>query len=140
MFKTIVFSYDFSCFSESVVPYIKDMKSAGLERVVVVSVLEYGELYPRPVSKELELKEYKEKNRSRLDSVKDEFESVGIKVKLYVDYGIASKVISYVAVEEHADLIVMASIGAGFSHGLLGSTVQNVIKLSKVPVLIVPAK
>jgi nucleotide-binding universal stress UspA family protein len=140
MFKTIVFPYDFSRFSESVVPYIKNMKDTGLEKVIIVSVLEYGELYPRPVSKELELKEYKEKNKTRLDSVKEEFKNIDISIKLYVDYGIASKVISYVAMEEHADLIVMASIGAGFSHSLLGSTVQNVIKISQIPVLIVPAK
>jgi len=140
MFKTIIFPYDFSRFSESVVPYIKNMKDTGLEKVIIVSVLEYGELYPRPVSKELELKEYKEKNKTRLDSVKEEFKNIDISVKLYVDYGIASKVISYVAMEEHADLIVMASIGAGFSHSLLGSTVQNVIKISQIPVLIVPAK
>lgn len=140
MFKTIVFSYDFSRFSESVVPYIKNMKDAGLEKVIIVSVLEYGELYPRPVSKELELREYKEKNRARLDLLKEEFKSINISVKLYVDYGIASKMISYVAMEEHADLIVMASIGAGFSHSLLGSTVQNVIKISQIPVLIVPVK
>ncbi len=139
MFKTVVFPYDFSSFSESVVPYVKKMKDAGTETVVIVSVIEYESFVPRPVSKELELREYKEKNKERLEYVKKEIESEGLAVKIIVDYGVASKVISKVALDVNADLILMGSLGTGFSHSLLGSTVQNVLKISQVPVLIVPA-
>jgi nucleotide-binding universal stress UspA family protein len=140
LFKTVVFPYDFSHFSESVVPYIKEMKSMGVEKVIIVSVLEYEGFVLRHVSSELEIKEYREKNKARLDFIKKEFESVGLDAKVFIDYGIPSKIISSVVVEEKADLIVMASLGAGFSHNLLGSTVQNVLKISQIPVLIVPAK
>ena len=58
---------------------------------------------------------------------------------LRVEFGIPSKVITTIASDEGANIIVVASTGAGFSPSLIGSTVQNIIKLSKIPVLVVPS-
>jgi nucleotide-binding universal stress UspA family protein len=140
MFKTIVFPYDFSRFSEMIVPYVKEFKSIGTEKVILVTVLEYENLSARLVSRKVELDEYKENTIKRIEPVKKELEMAGFTVTVFVDYGIASKVVVKKAVDESAELIVMGALGSGLASNLLGSTAQNVLRISPLPVLIVPAK
>lgn len=140
MIKTIIFPYDFSRFSESVVPYIKGLKEVGVERIIIVTVLEYETLFTRSVSRELETKEYKDRSTERIAPVKKELENSGFKVDVHVEFGIASKTIVAKAIEENADLIVMGSLGLGLAQNLLGSTAQNVLRVSPIPVLIVPSR
>ncbi len=140
MIKTIIFPYDFSRFSESVVPYIKGLKEVGVERIIIVTVLEYETLFTRSVSRELETKEYKDRSAERIAPVKKELENSGFKVDVHVEFGIASKIIVAKAIEENADLIVMGSLGLGLAQNLLGSTAQNVLRVSPIPVLIVPSR
>lgn len=140
MFKTIIFPYDFSKFSEMTIPYVKEFRNFGTEKVILVTVLEYEGLSARLVSRKVELDEYKENTIKRIEPVKKELEKAGFKVEVFVDYGISSKVIVKKAVDENAELIIMGALGSGFASNLLGSTAQNVLKISPVPILIVPAK
>lgn len=140
MFETVVFPYDFSNFSEKVAEFIIKMKDSGIRKVVVVSVIEYETLSIRPISKELEIQEYKKKTRERLIPLREMLEIAGYEVAIYVEYGIPSKTIIETANREKASLIVMGALGSGISNSLLGSTAQNVIKISNIPVLIVPAR
>lgn len=140
MFETIVFPYDFSNFSEKVADFIIKMKDSGTKKVIIVSVIEYETLSVRPISKELEIQEYKRKTRERLIPLREMLEISGYEVSIYVEYGIPSKTIIETANREHANLIVMGALGSGISNSLLGSTAQNVIKISNIPVLVVPAK
>lgn len=139
MFKKIVFAYDFSSFSEHTLEYVKTMKSIGLKQVFLVTVIEYESLSVRPVSRKLDISEYKRKTEERLLPVKESLESEGIETFIEVEYGVASKTIAEIAKREKCDLIVIGAVGSGFSNSLLGSTAQNVIKISDVPILIVPA-
>lgn len=140
MFKVIILSYDFSKFSEMAIPYVKEFKNFGTEKVILVTVLEYEGLSARLVSRSVELSEYKENTIKRLEPVKKELEQVGLDVGVFVEYGIASKMIVKEAIEEKAGLIIMGALGSGLASNLLGSTVQNVLKISSIPVFIVPAK
>lgn len=140
MFKVIILSYDFSKFSEMTIPYVKEFRNFGTEKVILVTALEYEGLSARLVSRSVELSEYKENTIKRLEPVKKEFEEVGLDVGVFVEYGIASEIIVKEAIEEKAGLIIMGALGSGLASNLLGSTVQNVLKISPVPVFIVPAK
>ncbi len=140
MFNTIVFPYDFSRFSENAADFVVKLKEVGTKKIIIVSVVEYESFSPRPVSHELEINAYREKTRERLKPLREKFEKEGFEVRSFVEYGVASKTIVDEAVAESADLIVMGAIGSGVSHSLLGSTAQNVLKISTVPVLIVPAR
>ncbi len=140
MFKKIVIAYDFSSFSERALEYVKKMKSSGLKQVFLVTVIEYESLSVRPVSRKLDISEYKRKTAERLQPVKESLENEGIETFIEVEYGVASKTIVEVAKRENCDLIVIGAVGSGFSNSLLGSTAQNVIKISDVPILIVPAR
>jgi nucleotide-binding universal stress UspA family protein len=140
VFKVIILSYDFSKFSEMAIPYVKEFKNFGTEKVILVTVLEYEGLSARLVSRSVELSEYKENTIKRLEPVKKELEQVGLDVGVFVEYGIASKMIVKEAIEEKAGLIIMGALGSGLASNLLGSTVQNVLKISSIPVFIVPAK
>lgn len=138
MFQKIIFPFDFSKFSEKVVPYIVELKAFGAKEIVIVNVLEYEEFTSRSSSK-LEIEEYRKRNFERMKYIKDELEEKGFKVVVRVEFGIPSKVIVSIAEEEKAQLIIIASTGAGFTPTLIGSTVQNVIRLSKIPVLVIPS-
>jgi len=140
VFKVIILSYDFSKFSEMAIPYVKEFKNFGTEKVILVTVLEYEGLSARLVLRSVELSEYKENTIKRLEPVKKELEQVGLDVGVFVEYGIASKMIVKEAIEEKAGLIIMGALGSGLASNLLGSTVQNVLKISSIPVFIVSAK
>lgn len=138
MFEKIVFAFDFSKFSEGAIPYVMKLREYGAEEVIVINVLEYEEFTSRS-SSTLEIEDYRKRNFDRLKYVKDEFEKVGLRVNLRVEFGIPSKIVTTIAHDEDANIIIVASTGAGFSPSLIGSTVQNIIKLSKIPVLVVPS-
>jgi nucleotide-binding universal stress UspA family protein len=122
------------------IPYVKEFKNFGTEKVILVTVLEYEGLSARLVSRSVELSEYKENTIKRLEPVKKKLEETGLDVGVFVEYGIPSKMIVKEAIEERAELIIMGALGSGLASNLLGSTVQNVLKISPVPVFIVPAK
>lgn len=138
MFEKILFPFDFSKFSEQAVSYILRLKDFGSKEIIVLNVLEYEEFSARTTSK-MEVEEYRRRNFERMKYIKEELEKAGLKVTLRVEFGIPSKVIVGVAEEEKASIIVIASTGAGFTPTLIGSTVQNVIRLSRIPVLVIPS-
>lgn len=141
MFEKIIFPYDFSKYSESAIYYIKALKSVGAKEIIIVYVAEYEELFTHILYKEIEIKEFERKTRLRLKPVKDEFEKEGFAVTIYVEFGKPSKVIVSKAVKEKANLIVMGAQGQGaISSFFLGSTAANVLKVSPIPVLIIPLK
>jgi nucleotide-binding universal stress UspA family protein len=58
--------------------------------------------------------------------------------EVYVNYGLPEVEITELAKKENYDLIVMGTHGHGFLFSpLIGSTAKKVVKLSKVPVLVV---
>ncbi len=141
LIKTIVYPYDFSKFSRAALPYVKELRKTGAERVIIVSVVEYEELFTHVLFKETEIRKLKESTEKRLEGIKKELEGAGFDVRIAVDFGMPSKVIIKTAASEKAGLIVMGSQGRGaVMNALLGSTAENVLKRSDIPVLIVPPR
>ncbi len=141
MIKKIIFPYDFSVSSKAVIPYVKDFAKLGAKDVIIVTVLEYEELFTHVMFKELEIRRFKEKTEERLTAVKKDIESTGFGVSTVVDFGMPSKVIIRTALEEKADLIIMGAQGnSAFMKMVLGSTAENVLKRSTIPVMVIPLK
>ena len=87
---------------------------------------------------ELTLKNAEDKANKALDALAEECRSVINDVKVCRRKGHPVKEILRCAEEESADLIIMGTHGwTGLSRLLLGSTAENVIRASTLPVLIV---
>jgi nucleotide-binding universal stress UspA family protein len=74
----------------------------------------------------------------RLDSLKRDFETNGIRCRWRLEIGEPALKIVRVAEEEHVSLIAMGTHGHGFVRGLLlGSVTYDVVCCASVPVLVV---
>jgi len=62
-----------------------------------------------------------------------------LKVRTMVEYGDTAEVIARCARELSADLVVLAA-GDGFRHRILRGTASRILRLCRVPVLVVPAE
>lgn len=141
MFEKIIFPYDFSKYSKKAIRYIKPLKALGAKEIIIIYVAEYEELFTHILYKEIEIKELDKKTHLRLKPIKDEFEKEGFTVTIYVEFGKPSKIIVSKAIKEKANLIVMGAQGQGaVSSFFLGSTAANVLKVSPIPVLIIPSE
>jgi nucleotide-binding universal stress UspA family protein len=149
LFKKTLYSTDFSPLAEVALDYVKKLKEAGEEEVVVVHVvddlsvelpdgtdlLKEKEIYK--ILPEVD-QEYVINLIEKLNAVKEILEDEGLKVKIYLKYGNIPKQIVSVADEEKVRLIVMGAHGKGLlSEILLGSVSTDVIREAKCPVLIV---
>ncbi|WP_456341850.1 universal stress protein [Thermovibrio sp.] len=149
LFKKTLYSTDFSPLAEVALDYVKKLKEAGEEEVVVVHVvddlsvelpdgtdlLKEEDVYK--ILPEVD-QEYLINLIEKLNAVKEILEDEGLKVKIYLKYGNIPKQIVSVADEEKVRLIVMGAHGKGLlSEILLGSVSTDVIREAKCPVLIV---
>ena len=149
LFKKCLYSTDFSPMAEEALSYVKKLKEAGEEEVVVIHVvddlsvelpegtdlLKEKELYK--ILPEVD-QEYLISLVEKLNAVKEELEEEGLKVKIYLKYGNIPKQIVGVADEEKVNLVVMGAHGKGLlSEILLGSVSTDVIRQASCPVLIV---
>ncbi|WP_457677579.1 universal stress protein [Thermovibrio sp.] len=149
LFKKTLYSTDFSPLAEVALDYVKKLKEAGEEEVVVVHVVDDLSVeLPEGTDllKEKEVfkilpevdQEYVMGLIEKLSAVKEILEEEGLKVKTYLRYGNIPKQIVSVADAESVKLIVMGAHGKGLlSEILLGSVSTDVIRNAKCPVLIV---
>lgn len=122
-FDKILFAYDFSEYSRSIIEYVKHAAISGGKEVVVVNVMEDTE--------------DEDKGREEImDSARKELESRGIKAKTVMKKGKPHKEIIKTAKEEDASIIMMNSRGLGFMGAVLGSTTDSVVRHSEVPVFV----
>ncbi len=141
MINKIVYPYDFSKFSKAAIPFIKEFARLGAKKVIIVSVIEYEELFTHVMFKESEIRKLKEETVKRLENIRKEFNAAGFETEAVVDFGIPAKIIIKTAKESKADIIIMGSQGRGaIMNALLGSTAENVLRRSDIPVLIIPPK
>ena len=75
---------------------------------------------------------------TRLDNCVEKSQAAGVPVSVRVAVGRAAPLIAQEATARNADLIVMGTHGrSGFSHFLLGSVAERVLRLAQCPVLTV---
>ncbi len=129
-FDKIVVPIDFSRCSQMVLDEISQMKA--IQEIILLSVAEHGETRE-------EVERILEDYNRQLEEIAQGFRNEGIQVKVKTGVGLPSKIITATAEEEDANLIVMATRGAGLLKSLLlGSTSDAVSRHSKRPVLLIP--
>jgi len=145
MFKKILYPTDFSRVAYKALNYVKKLKEAGAEEVIILHVIENYDLelmvtaceWKEDKTDECIKKvedDLKEKSLKTMESLGKE---TGLKFKSLIRYGKPFHQIVTVAEEELVSLIVMGSHGRGeFAELLVGSVTENVIRHTKKPVLV----
>ena len=141
MFKKILFPTDFSDVSQKAVKYIKQLKGAGAQEVIILNVIDEKELLvlSRVPDQYLQVTAQMEKEVAKeMAAVEADMTADGFHVKLKVKTGRPFTEIMTTAAEEKASLIIMGSHGrSNIQEMLMGSVSENVIRHAKVPLLVI---
>ena len=142
MFKKILYPTDFSDVSKKALEYIRQLKEAGTEEVVVLHVLDERGIDAifqySPGSSEGIVQRIREEARTEVDAIEKELNEKGFTVKARIEEGIPFRDILRVEEEENVSAIVIGSHGkSNIEEMLLGSVSEKVIRKSKRPVLVV---
>jgi nucleotide-binding universal stress UspA family protein len=140
MFKTILFPTDFSDVSQKAVKYIKQLKGAGAQEVVVLHVIDERELAVLAQVGDLYVQltaQMEEEIEKKMAAIEADMAAAGFRVKLIVKTGNPFREIM-AAAGEKVSLIVLGSHGrSNISEMLMGSVSENVIRHAKVPILVI---
>jgi len=152
MFRKILYPTDFSDCAVKALEYVKKLKEAGTEEVVIVHVMDVrgiaitttgvawsGEETALSYEGEREVQEMMKTNiEKKLEELKTEIEAVGLKVSVKAVEGTPFREILKIAGDEDVSLIAIGSHGkSNIMEKLLGSVSEKVIRDSKRPVLVV---
>jgi len=141
MFKKILFPTDFSDVSQKAVKYIKQLKGAGAQEVIVLHVIDEKELQvlSRVPDQYLLITAQMEKEIAKeMAAVEEDMTAEGFRVKLTVKTGKPFTEIMKTAAEEKTSIIVLGSHGrSNIREMLMGSVSENVIRHAKVPLLVI---
>ena len=149
MFRKILYPTDFSDCAAKAQEYVKKLREAGTEEVVLVHVIDVREIETMATGvaelgmttaeyEEALQKKMRDGAEKKLEAVKEELKSVGLKVSVKTPEGIPLKEILRIAEDEDVSLIVLGSHGkSNIKEMLLGSVSEGVIRGSKRPVLVI---
>ena len=108
---------------------------ALLSVVDLTMLITEGAVTPKGFA-DITINDYKKNQQMLVDTVFKEH-----KIWTFVEEGIPYEVILNVAKEWDADMIVLGTHGrTGFSHLIMGSVAEKVIRHSEIPVFIIPTK
>ncbi|MBE8539087.1 universal stress protein [Geoglobus acetivorans] len=141
MIKRVLFPTDFSKASEEGICVFEDLKSVGLEEVIITHVIDLNRLIG-PVSGidiPAVIHDYEEESNQNLRKFAELIEKTGVKAIIDdIRMGEPSSTICDVAEEKGVDAVVIPSHGKSLLAGvLLGSVSEGVVRRSKKPVLVV---
>ena len=141
MFKKILFPTDFSDVSQKAIKYIKQLKSAGAQEVIVLHVIDEKELLvlSRVPDQYLQITAQIEKDAAKaMAAIEADMTADGFRVKLQVKTGKPFTEIMMTAAEEKVSIIVVGSHGrSNIEEMLIGSVSENVIRHAKTPLLVI---
>ncbi len=141
MFKKILFPTDFSDASQKAVKYIKQLKGAGAQEVIILHVIDEKELLvlSRASDQYLQITAHMENEIAKdMAAVEAEMIAEGFRVKLQVKTGKPFTEIMMAAAEEKVSIIVVGSHGkSNIKEMFLGSVSENVIRHARVPLLVI---
>lgn len=150
MFQKILYPNDFSDVAAKALGYLKGLRCAGAEEVVVLRVISDKTLEciergialagGRDVSQFLKEvhRSLQEETSRQVQRVEEELKEAGYSVKLRVEQGVPQARILEVAEEEHVSVIVLGSHGrSNLASVLLGSVSDHVIRHCKQPVIVI---
>jgi nucleotide-binding universal stress UspA family protein len=141
MFKKILFPTDFSDVSQKAIKYIKQLKGAGAQEVVILHVIDEAELFvlSRVPNQYLEITAQLENEIAKeMAALESDMAAEGFRVRLKVRTGRPFTEIMTTAADEKVSIIVLGSHGkSNVAEMLLGSVSENVIRHAKVPSLVI---
>ncbi len=152
MFTKILYPTDLSDVSRAVLPYIKELKGAGTQEVVLLCVISNKSMESMRTGMALAGKGVAEffneavqtimdEARQQLNGVAEELTSAGLTVRLLVETGAPQQRILEIADTEQVSAIILGSHGkSNLSTTLLGSVSDHVIRHAKQPVLVIKRK
>jgi nucleotide-binding universal stress UspA family protein len=123
------------------VKYIKQLKGAGAQEVIILHVIDEKELLvlSRVSGQYLQITAQIEKEvAEEMATIEADMTAEGYRVKLKVTTGRPFTEIMTTAAEEKASLIIMGSHGrSNIEEMFIGSVSENVIRHAKVPLLVI---
>ncbi|MCS7266151.1 MAG: universal stress protein [Armatimonadetes bacterium] len=132
MLKRLIWTTDFSETSQAALDWALALAELTKSEMVLLHIAEAEEAINLQLAEE---------HRRRLENIAEELSQKGLKVSTLIRPGKASQVIVQTAQETEADLVVMGAHGhTSFREKLLGSTTEQVLQVSSVPVLFVREK
>jgi nucleotide-binding universal stress UspA family protein len=145
MFKKILYPTDFSEVSRKTLNFVKQLKEAGTQEVVVLHVLDERELESAlqhtegGLSFRDELEGVLERNaQEELKSIETELKQSGLTTKIRLAKGIPLREILRAEEEEGVSVIVIGSHGkSNVAEMLLGSVSEKVVRKSRKPVFVI---
>ncbi|MGI2336290.1 MAG: universal stress protein [Dehalogenimonas sp.] len=148
MFRKVLYPTDFSDVATKALKYIKQLKPAGAEEVVVIHVLDQKELRNvsvlggvtgnYPVNLNEEFKRLEDEHLEKVRNIVNELKTAGFSAKGIVREGNPLAEILKTADDETVSVIVIGSTGKNnFQEVVLGSVSEGVIRQSCQPVLVI---
>jgi len=133
----VVYATDFSDYSLKVANVLLRYRDL-IEEVLIVRVVNLNKILGAFVDQEEWIEREKEQSLEKLNELENFFKSNGLNCRNFLRVGDPAEEIIRVAEKEDANLIAMGHRGRSFlKKVLLGSVAEGVVKLSKVPVLVV---
>jgi nucleotide-binding universal stress UspA family protein len=145
MFKKILYPTDFSDASKKALDYIKQLKGAGTEEVVVLHVIDEREIEHIAHLPELNVsieeleKRREEYAKKEMKAIETELKNSGFKVKTEIERGVPFRdILKAEEQEKDVSVVVLGSHGKScVTEMLLGSVSEKVVRKSSKPVLVV---
>jgi nucleotide-binding universal stress UspA family protein len=146
MFRKVLYPTDFSDVAGKAMGYLKQLKDAGTEEVVILHVVDARYIHRNlHIPMHYALKDFSEleekyaiEAQDAANTLAETLTEMGFEVKVRIERGIPFKEILRVESEEDVSLIVIGSHGrSNVEEMLLGSVSEKVIRKAKKPVLVV---
>ncbi|HYA13055.1 MAG TPA: universal stress protein [Syntrophales bacterium] len=135
LFTRILYPTDWSDCAKTALRYLKGLKEAGVEEVIVAHIMDEKAM---KLQSPEQFKEFQRIDFEKLAQLKDELESKGFKTNIRLSLGNPRADLITVAKKEDVSLIVLCTHGKGRVEGILwGSVSRNVAEYSDRPVLLV---
>ncbi len=132
MFKKVLMAIDASSVAMELFNCIPDLRTMGMEELLIVHVVPAEELYDKGINK------YRPRFQKLVKGKVDTLIEEGITARFLIEKGHPPpRRIVQLAEEEDVDLILIGSVGESIIREILvGSTTREVVRLSKQPVLV----
>lgn len=135
LFTRILHPTDFSECANEAFQIVKQLKAAGTEEVIVLHVQDERVMKQRS---DEQLAEFDRQDTERLEALCRALRMYGLRARSILRHGIPFRETLQVAEEMDAYLIVLGSHGRSAVREMLsGSTLDNVVRLSRQPVLVI---
>lgn len=141
MYKKILFPTDFSDVATKALKYVRQLKGAGAQEVILLHVIDEKELMVlsrAPAQYQQIVEELKKEVATEMAAIVEKMTSEGFRVTPEVKTGSPFRVIIDTANKEKVSIIVLGSHGkSNIGELLMGSVSENVIRHAKVPLLVI---